>query len=515
MHVKQLLPDVETVITPYGNRVRFRKLNMGVMVHVGDIATAFKIHIDWVKVKLACYSFSPIVFFAGKPNGATKQAISPADISRFVKAHRGIRNFTERDEGLINWCNTYFSQFPSASIEEQEVPIATVAHTHFYKEGNVIVAEHPLYGSVRIISHNNQIYYDVRDISSILHVKGYKLYLSGEVVYRSVEGKVQERPFISKCQVDEFINNSHVDNSEIISSWLDNEFITTLHAHIPQEYIYTFNLSPKDIECFCDTVDYSIATEIRVAGDDKEPLFCAADVAKAINIVNPRQAIATLDEDDVRKIDTTDKLNRHQSTNFLTESGLYTLIIRSSRPEAKQFRKWITSEVLPSIRRTGGYMIAKPNESNEELLSRAMLVAQDTINRLNSECHKLIEDNNHQTKVIEGLTEHITLADKRQRLIQIMRKAGPRTSWKLLYKEFDSKYHIHVATRVKHNGTSSRLDYIEHELNMIHQLFELACKLFEGPTEAVLKAILGPIELSKQHSDESNDNTTDNEDYSL
>ena len=97
--------------------------------------------------------------------------------------------------------------------------------------------------------------------------------------------------------------------------------------------------------------------EIRVAGTSDEPLFCLADVCRAIGISNVGNVKSRLDDDDVRLTDTTDSLGRAQQINFVTESGLYDVIIRSDSGVAKPFRKWITSEVLPSIRKTGSYSI--------------------------------------------------------------------------------------------------------------------------------------------------------------
>lgn len=103
--------------------------------------------------------------------------------------------------------------------------------------------------------------------------------------------------------------------------------------------------------------------EIRVAGTSDEPLFCLADICRAMGISNVGNVKNRLDEDDVRLTDTTDSLGRTQQINFVTESGLYDVIIRSDSEIAKPFRKWITSEVLPSIRKTGKYDIADKKQS--------------------------------------------------------------------------------------------------------------------------------------------------------
>lgn len=77
----------------------------------------------------------------------------------------------------------------------------------------------------------------------------------------------------------------------------------------------------------------------------------------------------------------------------MTESGLYSLIMRSRKPEAKAFKRWVTHEVLPSIRRDGGYIAAKPDESDDVIMARALLVAQKTIERKDRLISGLTEDN--------------------------------------------------------------------------------------------------------------------------
>lgn len=111
-----------------------------------------------------------------------------------------------------------------------------------------------------------------------------------------------------------------------------------------------------------------------------EPWFVAADVCAVLAIGNARQAVSYLDEDEVRQepVTTNDGSGRVVPTNLINESGLYSLILRSRKPEAKTFKKWITVEVLPAIRKTGGYSIAVPAPrgelSNRDL---AMMVIEE------------------------------------------------------------------------------------------------------------------------------------------
>ena len=93
---------------------------------------------------------------------------------------------------------------------------------------------------------------------------------------------------------------------------------------------------------------------VRTAGTADNPMFCLADVCQAIGITNARNVKSRLDEEDVHLVDTPTAGGTQQIT-FVTESGLYDVIIRSDSEQAKPFRKWVTSEVLPSIRKHGMY----------------------------------------------------------------------------------------------------------------------------------------------------------------
>jgi prophage antirepressor-like protein len=90
---------------------------------------------------------------------------------------------------------------------------------------------------------------------------------------------------------------------------------------------------------------------VRVVVRDGEPWFVATDVCKVLEIGNPSMAVRRLDVDDLSQIEVIDSLGRHQTAHGVSESGLYGLILRSEKPGAKKFKRWVTHEVLPSIRK--------------------------------------------------------------------------------------------------------------------------------------------------------------------
>lgn len=111
-----------------------------------------------------------------------------------------------------------------------------------------------------------------------------------------------------------------------------------------------------------------------------EPLFCLADLCKAINVANHRNVAKRIDQEGVRRMDILTQ-GGNQQVLFVTEPGMYEVLLRSDSEKAKPFRKWVCSEVLPSIRKSGGYMVAKVDETPEQIMARALMVAKDTIDR--------------------------------------------------------------------------------------------------------------------------------------
>lgn len=91
--------------------------------------------------------------------------------------------------------------------------------------------------------------------------------------------------------------------------------------------------------------------EVRTVVKDEEPRFVAKDICDILELTNPTMAIESLDDDERSKY----FLGRQGEVNIINESGLYALVFKSRKPEAKAFRKWVTSEVLPAIRKTGQY----------------------------------------------------------------------------------------------------------------------------------------------------------------
>lgn len=233
--------------------------------------------------------------------------------------------------------------------------------------------------------------------------------------------------------------------------------------------------------------------KIRMVMVDDEPMFCLVDVCRALEIKNATDVAKRLDEDELTRLNLG---GRSGESNFITESGLYAVIVRSDKPNAKKFRKWVTSEVLPTIRKTGGYV------NNDELfISTYLPYADENTKLIFSQTLKTVREQNetikrqqkeiiHKEDVIIGLVDDIDLATKRQRITQIVRFGADgkyQERYSLLYGEFERKYHCNLKSRMEgcelKPKVRNKMDYIDREMGMIPQLYEIACKLFENDVE--------------------------------
>jgi prophage antirepressor-like protein len=186
---------------------------------------------------------------------------------------------------------------------------------------------------------------------------------------------------------------------------------------------------------------------------------------------------------------------------YLTESMLYDFMLEVKTDKVKPFRKWITNDVLPTIRKTGGY-VANDDlfvetylpfaDDNTKLLFKTTLV---TINNQNAIIKKQKKEIDHQGAVITGLIEDISLAEKRQVLNRVVRKGGNKFQerWNELYKQFEMKEHVNVSKRMENYNdknkpkVKSKIDYIDKVMNKIPELYDIACKIYESDVNELVE----------------------------
>lgn len=126
------------------------------------------------------------------------------------------------------------------------------------------------------------------------------------------------------------------------------------------------------------------AHAVRVITRNNQPWFVANDICQALGHTNPRKAVADHLDDDEKGVTSSDTLGGKQQLTIISESGLYALILRSRKPEARKFAKWVTSEVLPTIRKTGSYQSNTQSQRTalaHQLASQATAQVFDTVFR--------------------------------------------------------------------------------------------------------------------------------------
>lgn len=132
---------------------------------------------------------------------------------------------------------------------------------------------------------------------------------------------------------------------------------------------------------------------VRTMNVSGEPWFVLKDVCDVLGLSTPARVAERLDSDEVSQAHLIDSMGRSQEMTIISESGLYNVILRSDKPEAKPFRKWVTAVVLPSIRKNGGYIAGQEELSPQELMAKALLVAQKTLTDRDARIKELTAQN--------------------------------------------------------------------------------------------------------------------------
>ena len=212
--------------------------------------------------------------------------------------------------------------------------------------------------------------------------------------------------------------------------------------------------------------------------------FCGKDVAEALGYKKPENALAQ----HVEKGDTlkqgTPTTSGIQLMLFINESGLYSLILCSKLESAKRFKRWVTGEVLPAIRKQGGYMVAKQGESEKEIMARALEIVRSTIQRRDEEIARLQPKALYTDQVLDSITCITTTqlakelgmtAQELNRRLCEMRIQYWQSGQYMLYAEFARQGFARSRTRkhvLKHGMvfTEMYLVWTERGREFIHRL---------------------------------------------
>ena len=222
-----------------------------------------------------------------------------------------------------------------------------------------------------------------------------------------------------------------------------------------------------------------------MSNEQGEPLFCAKDVAVALGYDQPHKAVERhVEKDDGTKHTLIDSLGRKQKAVFINESGLYSLILGSKLESARRFKYWVTAEVLPAIRRQGGYMVARPDESDEVILARALQIMQVTLERRDAEIARLAPRAAYADHVLDSISCFTTtqiakgLGMTAQELNRVLCQRGiqyGQSGQYLLYADYARKGLAQNRTHTYHDlmgmvHTSSSLVWTERGKRFIHDL---------------------------------------------
>lgn len=195
---------------------------------------------------------------------------------------------------------------------------------------------------------------------------------------------------------------------------------------------------------------------IRVLTINEAPWWVAADVAGPLALANIRSSLALLDDDE-KGVHTMDTLKGSQSMAIISEAGLYSLILRSRKPEAKQFKRWVTHEVLPAIRRTGTYATTspapQPQLSEDEIVHQALQITARRVEQLEADLAKALPKANTWDALCSGRGDH-SITDAAKLLSSTGIATGPRK----LHKQLQDLGWIHKNQRDKWAANQDKLN---------------------------------------------------------
>lgn len=141
--------------------------------------------------------------------------------------------------------------------------------------------------------------------------------------------------------------------------------------------------------------DFKGASLRTLTDEAGEPWFVLKDCMSILDLGNPTETVKMFDEDEFSTAEVIDSIGRRQQAYIISEPGLYRLVMRSRKPEAKEFQRWVTHEVLPQIRKTGGYIPTTAADDDMTILAKAVMIGQRT---MEAQKQKIAEQ---QTRIVE------------------------------------------------------------------------------------------------------------------
>lgn len=258
---------------------------------------------------------------------------------------------------------------------------------------NTQTFENPEFGRVRATLHNGDAWFVGKDVAEILgyskHRDAIRKYVdesdrTDKLPIRDDLGRTQRPICVNESGVYSLIFPSKLPIAKRFRHWMTNEVLPEMHQSVENE------LAPSGssgIQIF-ENPEFGKVRVVEVAG---EPWFVGKDVAEILGYSKARNAIAA-------HVDNSDKAlapiqggcsTGTQNTTIINESGIYSLVLSSKLPSAQKFKHWVTSEVIPSIRKHGGYIAGQNEMSDMELLSRALLLVKNQLDDRNRQIEEM------------------------------------------------------------------------------------------------------------------------------
>ena len=204
--------------------------------------------------------------------------------------------------------------------------------------------------------------------------------------------------------------------------------------------------------------------EVRLILSNGEPQWIAKDVCEALGIAQPHRSLASLDDDEKgRHIVTT--LGGPQELQTVNEAGLYSLILRSRKPEAKRFKRWITHEVLPSIRKTGAYSLSITSNTELGILDRFEIydALLDRLEKNAELARSELRDLPEPLGVLPGFTNSSAINRVARAYCQLT-GCSPGALFASIYNELEFRFGVRITVRKKNSGwLGSTVAFAIHE----------------------------------------------------
>lgn len=299
--------------------------------------------------------------------------------------------------------------------------------------------------------------------------------------------------------------NTPVDAADDICSFVNEHSGLNLKAAPVNEFTGSTNSETTSLTLLEE--QRFLHKTIRVFGTADNPLFLARDVAEWLDYskdpdkgYRTDRMLSSVDDDEKVKIKTPSQYEGVLKTNtvysFLTENGLYEVLMLSRKPQAKPFKKKV-KEILKSIRKNGAYIRDQESMTPEQLVAAGLIAAQKIIESkekeialLNGRCGLLTQTVDEKQETINAISRNVPAPTKRMILNRVMKRKSKdliQNRWAVLYREFENINHMNLNLRIEkynkepnHKKCPTKIDYIDNVLGKMDELYDLAVKLFES-----------------------------------